>query len=222
MYEATLRIEPGGPYGEPTADADAVVEVWCNVHCDLLEVRGADAAVVIDAIADHVGVRERVADRRTIVVTEECLKEREWTIEGDLDRHDCLLVPPLRYEDGAKFCRVLAVEASDLAGLYRDLVTEGDVAVENKRTVDRPSLQHPLVDLESVLPTLSPRQRETLVAAYEAGYYEIPRETTTAELASALGIERRTAEDHLRRAENKLVDAMVEHLRTAPRPVQKV
>lgn len=216
MYEATLRIEPGGPYGEPTAGTGASVEVWCNVHCDLLDVRGDADGHVVDAIAEHVGVREYVADGRTVVVTGDCLKEQECTIEEHLDCHDCLLVPPLRYEDGAKFCRVLALDPDDLAGLYRDLVAAGSVSVESKREVDRPSLSHPLIDLESVLPNLSARQRETLLAAYEDGYYEIPRETTTAELADRLGIERRTAEDHLRRAENKLVDAMAEHLRSAP------
>lgn len=219
MYEATLRIEPGGPYGEPTADTGATVEVWCNGHCDLLEVRSDAEERVVDAIADHVGVRERAAEGRTIVVTQECLKERERTIEGHLERRDCLLVPPLRYENGAKFCRVLAVEADDLAALYRDLLEEGSVSVVSKREVARPSVEHPLVDLESVLPDLSPRQRETLLVAYEEGYYEIPRKTTTDELASRLGVERRTAEDHLRRAENKLVAAMIDHVRTAPRPI---
>lgn len=216
MYEATLCIEPGGPYGDPTAGTDASVEVWCNVHCDLLDVRGDAEGSVVDAIADHVGVREYVAEGRTVVVTADCLKEQERTIEGALDRHDCLLVPPLRYEDGAKYCRVLALDADDLAELYRDLLAEGSVAVVNKREVDRPSLSHPLIDLESVLPNLSARQRETLFAAYDDGYYEIPRETTTEELADRLGIQRRTAEDHLRRAEKKLLDAMVEHLRSAP------
>lgn len=219
MYEATLRVEPGGPYGAPTADTDATVEVWCNDHCDLLDVRGDPDGRVVDAIADHVGVREAVADGRSVVVTEECLKAEERTIEGDLDRHDCLLVPPLRYEDGAKFCRVLAISADDLAALYRDLVADGSVSVVEKRTVESPSVKHPMVDMESALPALSPRQRETLLAAHEEGYYEIPRRTTTAELADRLGVERRTAEDHLRRAENKLVDAMVEPLRSAPESV---
>lgn len=216
MYEATLSIEPGGPYGEPTAGTDVAVEAWCHDHCDLLEVRRDGDGAVVDAIADHVGVREYVADGRTVLITEACLKEQEPTIEGALHRHDCLLVAPLRYEDGAKFCRVLATEAQDLGALYRDLLDEGTVSVVSKREVSEPSLSHPVLDLESVLPSFSPRQRETLLAAHEAGYYEIPRGTTTAELADQLGVQRRTAEDHLRRAENKLVDAMIEYLRSAP------
>jgi len=219
MYEATFRIEPAGPYGEPTGDTDVAVEVWCNDHCDLLDVRGDANGVIVDAIREKVGVREFDGGGRSILVTASCLKDEERTIEGHLERHNCLLIPPLRYEDGAKFCRVLAIAADDLAALYRSLVEDGSVSVVTKREVTEPALSHPLLDLESVLPNLSKRQRETLLAAYENGYYEIPRETTTEELAAEMGIERRTAEDHLRRAENKVVDAIVDHVRSAPRAV---
>ncbi len=65
----------------------------------------------------------------------------------------------------------------------------------------------------TLLPDLSPRQREALVTAFEAGYYEIPREATTEELGEALGVDRRTAEEHLRRAENKLLGALAPRLR---------
>jgi len=38
------------------------------------------------------------------------------------------------------------------------------------------------------------------------------RETTTADVAEVVGIERRTAEDHLRRAEKKMADGLIEYL----------
>ena len=62
--------------------------------------------------------------------------------------------------------------------------------------------------LDSALPDLSPRQREALLTAVETGYYRIPRDATTDDVAARLGVERRTAEEHLRRAENKLLSAL--------------
>lgn len=213
MHEVTLRIEPGGPYGAPTAGTDATVELWCNDHCDLLAVRNDPGGTVLSAVEEHVGVRERVVDgARGVVVTRECLKGQRDTVERHLAQHSCLLVPPLRYAAGAKFCRVLGLDEGDLAGVYRGLSEEGTVEVEVKRRVETPSVERPLVTLEEVLPALSNRQRETLLLAFERGYYEIPRETTTTDLAAALGVERRTAEEHLRRAENKLVAAVAEYL----------
>jgi Predicted DNA binding protein len=66
--------------------------------------------------------------------------------------------------------------------------------------------------LDSALPDLSSGQEEALLAAIEEGYYEIPRETKTAEVAGTLGISRRTFEEHLRRAENKIIKGMIEYI----------
>lgn len=220
MHEATLRIDPGGPYGAATADTGASVALWCNEGCDLLDVRDDPEGRVLSAVEERVGVRDHLVDgARTLIVTEACLRARRRTVERYLARNSCLLVPPLRYADGAKFCRILALDPADLTATYRDLVAEHSVAVESKRRVSAPSVERPLPALDRVLPSLSDRQRETLLLAYERGYYEIPRETTTAALAEELGVGRRTAEDHLRRAENKLVDALAEYLRSTPPPV---
>lgn len=218
MHEVTLRIEPGGPYAAPTAGTDAAVELWCNDHCDLLAVRNDREGQVRAAIQGLVGIRDQlVDDGRMLVITERCLKAERRTVERHLERHSCLLVPPLRYAEGAKLCRVVGLDVEDLAGVYRDLQEEAAVEVESKRRVTTPTVEHPLVTLESVLPRLTERQREVLLLAYDRGYYAIPRETTTTAIADGLGVERRTAEDHLRRAENKLVDALAEHLRSAPK-----
>ena len=219
MHEATFRVEPGGPYGTPTIGVDAAVECWCNDHCDLLDVRGSEADAVVTAIEERVGLRDRVVHGdRVLAITGACLREREGTVERHLERHGCLLVPPLRYVDGAKSCRVLALDPADLTGLYRDLIDESTVTVESKRSIDAPTVNGPLPSIDSVLSGLSPRQRETLIVAHGRGYYAIPRETTTAEIADVLGIERRTAEEHLRRAENKLIESLSDVLvPTTPR-----
>lgn len=219
MHEATFRIEPGGPYGAATAGTGASVELWCNEGCDLLDVRGDPEGRVLSAVEERVGVRDHLVDGgRAVIVTASCLRDRRRTVERHLARHSCLLVPPLRYASGAKFCRVLALAPADLTATYRDLLEEGRVTVESKREVSAPAAGRPLASLSDALPSLSDRQRETLLLAHERGYYEIPRGTTTAALADELGIARRTAEDHLRRAEGKLVDALADHLRARPWP----
>lgn len=58
---------------------------------------------------------------------------------------------------------------------------------------------------QAVLERLTDRQREVLYAAYEAGYYDRPRETTGEELAEELGISPATFQQHIRAAERKVV-----------------
>lgn len=55
---------------------------------------------------------------------------------------------------------------------------------------------------------LTDRQREVLQAAYLAGYYAWPRDTTAEELADSLDIASPTLHQHLRRAERNVLSAM--------------
>lgn len=56
---------------------------------------------------------------------------------------------------------------------------------------------------------LTPRQREALVAAWEHGYYKIPRETSGEELAAELGISHQTLSELLRRGTEKLIKSQL-------------
>ncbi|RBI63230.1 transcriptional regulator [halophilic archaeon] len=212
MHEAVLRVGQPGVYAAATDGTDTTLELWCNDHCDLLHVSGPGGRAVLDHVESLVGVREWLVEGdERLLITEACLKDHENDrIEPVLARHNCLLVPPLRYADGEKWCRVLALDPANLTALYRELAESFPVTVESKREVASVTADRPLLTPETALPDLSERQREALLAAHEAGYYRIPREITTAELADAMDVERRTFEEHLRRAENKLVAGLTE------------
>lgn len=57
--------------------------------------------------------------------------------------------------------------------------------------------------------SLSPEQRETLVAAYESGLYDIPQRVTAADLAAELGISQQAVSERLHRAYATLVEEYV-------------
>lgn len=214
MNQAVFHIRGDGPYERATAASDTRIELWCNDHCDLLHVVGDEDDLVLDHIREQVGVEQRVADGDDrLLVTESCLKQHGGdNVEQYLALHDCLTLPPLRYENGAKVVRVLALEGDNLTAFYRDIADDYSVTVESKREVTGVRADAPLPSVDALLPTLSPRQREVYTTAHRSGYFELPRETTTEAVADEVGIERRTAEHHLRRAEQKLADALVEYL----------
>lgn len=62
----------------------------------------------------------------------------------------------------------------------------------------------------SVLSSLTDRQLEVLQAAYLAGYYDWPRESTAEELADSLDIASPTLHQHFRRAERNLLDELLD------------
>jgi len=214
MYEATFHIRGDVAYEDATAGRDVSIELWCNDHCDLLHVRGDTGDVVAAEIEEAVGLKDVISrGEEKVLITEECLRPyTEGNVEGYLERYDCLLLPPLRYENGGKVVRVLTLDPENLTRFYQDIQESFRVTVRSKREVDTVTQDRPLLSLDSLVPDLSARQEEAVVNAWEGGYYAIPRDSTTEELADDMGIDRRTFEEHLRLAENKLVGTLVEEL----------
>lgn len=52
---------------------------------------------------------------------------------------------------------------------------------------------------------LTDRQREVVETAFEAGYYEVPRQASTDDVAAELGVDNSTVAEHLQRAERNLL-----------------
>ena len=65
----------------------------------------------------------------------------------------------------------------------------------------------------SPLDSLTDRQREVLEVAFETGYYDVPRQASTTELAAELGLDDSTVSEHLQRAERNLLAAVLDRSR---------
>lgn len=214
MYKAVFRIKGDSPYSQSTAETDTKIRLWCNDHCDLLHITGERQEDVIAHIRSEVGVHEQLKDDNgQVVITGACLEEQAGNyIQPSLVSNNCLLLPPWQYQDGMKMVRVLALDSANLTSFYRDISSDYTVAVESKQELAKAESETPVFSMESYLPTLTDRQREVFLTAHERGYYKIPRNTTTTEIADVVGVGRRTVEHHLRRAEEKLADVFANHI----------
>lgn len=75
-----------------------------------------------------------------------------------------------------------------------------------------------LVPAGSLFRSLTGRQREAVVAAFARGYYQIPRATSTRELARTFGVSREAFDALLRKAERKLLAAVFPYLAESSSP----
>lgn len=83
-------------------------------------------------------------------------------------------------------------------------------AVELVSRKNRPTRREPHNPLEvEIQNTLTDRQLEAIETAHYSGFYEWPRETTAEELAAALDISSSTYQYHLRAAERKVVETVL-------------
>lgn len=112
-------------------------------------------------------------------------------------------------EEGVTLAVEMPTESSVrrfVEGLRSDYRT---VELIGRRDHDRPPVVREEVG-ETIASELTERQREILQVAYFSGYFEEPRETTGAELAERLGINRSTFHRTLRAAERASFTSLLE------------
>ena len=73
-----------------------------------------------------------------------------------------------------------------------------------------------LVSTSSLFGGLTRKQVQALVFALENGYYQVPKKVTTEEMANKLRLPRTTYEEHLRKAEGKVLRSMAPYLSMSP------
>jgi hypothetical protein len=135
---------------------------------------------------------------------------------------EATLVVPLR-EVGARLETVVAEEGA--CRVVAQVSPDADV----RAVVDRVQRSVPAAELRSkrreenvrtgsvgepvpleLTEGLTDRQVETLQAAYSAGYFEWPRESSAEDLAEEMGVTSPTVLDHLRKAENAVLRELLE------------
>ncbi|WP_252699171.1 helix-turn-helix domain-containing protein [Natronosalvus vescus] len=109
-----------------------------------------------------------------------------------------VVVPPVRFDDRARMGLTIVGEGVDLQQLLEDMPPEIGVHVEEVGRFDRRggALAHSLTD----------RQLEVALAAFECGYYDVPRRASLADVAEELEVAESSASVTLRRAERALLE----------------
>ena len=111
---------------------------------------------------------------------------------------------PIVFRGGKEHARVLCPSAAVARELVARLAAEGAVEVEASLEVPvgATDLRVPMGALTS---GLTRRQLDALSGAIDAGYYQVPRRTSTLALAQQFGVGRTTYEEHLRKAERSVL-----------------
>jgi len=119
-------------------------------------------------------------------------------------------VTAVRADGGRVEYDAVAASATDVRSLVDSLARPfGNVGVRSKRERARTDDPGAALPGES-LGELTDRQREALEAAYRAGYFNWPRDSTAEEVAETLDISSSTLHSHLRKAEGSLLEDLFE------------
>jgi len=166
----------------------------------LLEMSG-DADVVreiADDLPDVLDYEISEGYDQLTVYTEVVATETIRSLLSLFDEHELLLDMPIEYtSDGNLRVSVIGEKAriKEVSGALPD-----SLAVHLEELGD-----HDIED-DRLYSTLTSRQRETLQAALELGYYQVPREATHSDIAAELDRSDGTVGEHLRKIETKVME----------------
>lgn len=218
LYEASFRVKHECPYREISEHyPDLTIREWYLSDCQVIEITSSEfpADELLKEI-DHLGtiLHKSIDESGLHAVTQSCLCSLEDSIIERFEEYNCLYQPPTIHRQGWEHYTVIAFDESDIQALHHDLEADRDIEVLSKTAITEQQIPHSmLAPVDQLFEDVTERQMAALRLALESGYYEQPRKTSLRELANQTAVARSTYEEHLRKAENKLLTNAGQFLR---------
>jgi len=218
LYQTSFRVKHECPYREISERyPDLTIREWYLSDCQVIELTSPEAPTddLLEEV-DRLGtVLHRSVDESGLhAVTQSCLCSLEDSIVERFETYNCLYQPPTVHRQGWEHYTVIAFDESDVRALLRDLEADRDIEVLSKTAIAEQQIPHSmLAPVDQLFEDVTERQMAALRLALESGYYEQPRKTSLRELAARTSVARSTYEEHLRKAENKLLTNAGQFLR---------
>ncbi len=223
LFEVRFRLEHDCPYTRFTkANPGVVVQHWCSRERDVLEFEhpGLDRKEVdrsLRGLEEDLGSRRvrklPIGDRRSLIVQKHSFTTMKQNVNAVIEEHNCMEVQPTVYRDGFEWYRVIAFNHADLTKMFGALSRWGDVEVLSKeRLAEHSARDATTVSMRSLLGGLTDKQLAALLVALSAGYYDTPRRTRTIDISNRMNTPRTTYEAHLRKAEGKVLRALLPYI----------
>ena len=231
MFEVDFKLQHDCPYTRFSRKHPEVRLVeWCNKNVHVAEVDCADIETytrVEPALKELLLwkggklLKKNFLEGNLQLIVRTCTCSKiSPNILDVVEKHACLIVPPEVYYGGWEEYRVIGFREKDYKLMFEELNRLGPVQILRKRVIpDRSIRDFFVISVSSVFSEFTDRQVDSLLAALEYGYYQIPKKVTAEEIAFKHKVPRTTFEEHLRKAETKTFLAMAPYIRMyASRP----
>jgi predicted DNA binding protein len=225
MFEVSFKMQHDCPYTRFTMKNPEVrVVQWCNNHIHVMEV---DCPNIETFTRIEPDLKElllwkggRVLKKnflegnlQLIVKTCRCDKIVP-NVSNIIEENSCLQMQPETYYGGWEEYRVIGFRENDYKRMFEELSRLGPLEIVQKKVVPEKSIREAFViSVNSIFSELTAKQVNSLMAALEYGYYQVPKKMTAEEIANKNKVPRTTFEEHLRKAESKILRAMAPYVR---------
>ena len=195
------------------------INYWCNTKIDILIITGnhLNTGNLIEKLNNYFSDIDQLSsdnlDNTMVIKSCQCAS---YPMDMVLEELGSLDIPPIRFHKGREYHRIMIDHSSSDAFIEKIKAHPSVSKIKIQKLAPAKIENHlyPVyISLEDIVSKISKKQFEALTNAYKSGYYEIPRKITAEKLANEMNIHRRTYEEHLRKAENSIMDYIVPVLR---------
>jgi len=218
LFEIVFKAMHDCPFGNISRRfPSSKMYVWCNREHEVIEVvvtRRVEYSAVMNELAGIGGmVNGSSGSGKAHLISRKCFCTKDNSIGKNIDALDLLHVSPVIYERGWEYYRIIAFRHEDLRKLLLRL-EQMSVTVEILRKVPFDGFIAGSLTLtaDALFSGLTEKQIDALLTSFHNGYYNIPRKIPLTLIAKKKRAARTTFEEHLRKAENKIVTSLIPYL----------
>ena len=218
LFEVVFRARYQNPFGLITRDhPSAKIFQWCNDEYDIMELvlqKQEDYGEIREDFTKSVEIIDEIHNGgNTHVITRMCACGGPGTVQHYLNDPTLLLIPPIAYEEGWEHLRLIAFKHENVKKLLAKLKEDGfEVEILRKKPFDGYIASSLTLTTDALFSGLTDKQVDALLTAFAQGYFRFPRGTDLQTIASKEKISRTTFLEHLKKAENKIITALIPHI----------
>jgi predicted DNA binding protein len=190
---------------------------WCNRQHDIFEVilgKPEEYHAIMKELSKIGEIVEESSDQHRIhVLSRKCGCTSDNSIGINIEALNLLHIQPEIYEKGWEYYRIIAFRHEDLNKLWQLLEKKGFVIeIVKKAPFDGFVASSLTLTADSLFSNLTEKQVDALLTAYNHGYYSLPRNASVTKIAEKRRIPRTTFQEHLQKAESKVLVSLVPYI----------
>lgn len=221
LFDVKFKIFFNDEYSKLTRKYPSLkIFFWCNNIYDIVE-------LFVDNPKDYSNIRKEIHHSCSLVEEESeknrfhlvikncsCCKDENSVDTIGKGLNNILLLSPVIIEKGWEEHHAIVFDHKEFEELMERLDEKGYV-VKVVRKVPFGGTIASLTPLtrSTLFPTLTEKQASALLTAYKNGYYKLPRKADLKTIASKQKIARTTFQDHLRKAECKVISTIIPQIK---------
>lgn len=191
---------------------------WCNREHDVIEVIIRDPqerALLSKEVPEPEGTVDVVEGQPCFhIITKHCTcMEAEKSVLRLIEDLNILYISPGMAEKGWEYHRIVIFSHEDFEELMRRFEKAGfSVEILRKASLDGFVASSLTLNADALFSGLTQKQIDAILTAHKFGYFNMPRKADVQAIAAKKNVPRMTFSDNLKKAENKLVTALIPYI----------